>query len=70
MREIHERRYKYLGIVEMDKIKEADMDETFLSECKRRLKLVLKTKFNGRNKILAINTWVAPILRYEADILK
>ena len=56
--------------MEMDKIKEADMDETFLSECKRRLKLVLKTKFNGRNKILAINTWAAPILRYEADILK
>ena len=56
MREIDESRYKYLGIVEMDKIKKTDMKETFSSEYKRGLKLLLKTIFNDKNKILAINT--------------
>ena len=56
MREIDERGYKYLGIVEMDKIKETDMKEKFPSEYNRRLKSLLKTIFDGRNTILAINT--------------
>ncbi len=70
MKEIDENGYKYLGIVEMDKIKETDMKDKFASEYKRRLKLVLKSKLNGRNKILAINTWAVSVLRYGAGILK
>ncbi|XP_063595812.1 uncharacterized protein LOC134772704 [Penaeus indicus] len=70
MKEIDESGYKYLGIVEMDKIKETDMKEKFTSEYKRRLKLVLKSKLNGKNKILAINTWAVSVLRYGAGILK
>ena len=54
MREIEKRGYKYLGIVEMDKITEMNMKEKFESEYRRRLKLVLKSKFNSRSKILAI----------------
>ena len=70
MKEIDESGYKYLGIVEMDKIKETDMKDKFASEYKRRLKLVLKSKVNGRNKILAINTWAVSVLRYGEGILK
>ena len=54
MKEIDESGYKYLGIVEVDKIKEKEMKDKFASEYKRRLKLVLKSKLNGKNKILAI----------------
>ena len=41
----------------MDKIKDMDMKIKFAREYKRWLKLVLKSKVNGRNKILAINIW-------------
>ena len=70
MKEVDESGYKYLGIVEMDKIKETEMKDKFASEYKRRLKLVLKSKLNGKNKILAINTWAVSVLRYGAGILK
>ena len=70
MREIDERKYRYLGIVEMDKIKEMDMKEKFAKEYKKRLKLFFKSKLNCRNKILAINTWTVSVLRYGAVILK
>ena len=48
------------------KKKKTDIKERFASEYKRRLKLVLKSKLNGNNKILAINMWTASILRYGA----
>ena len=67
MKEIDESGYKYLGIVEMDKIKEIDMKDKFVSEYKRRLKLVLKLKLNGKNKTVS---WAVSILRYWAGILK
>ena len=70
MKKIDESGYKYLGIVEMDKIKETEMKDKFASEYKRRLKLVLKSKLNGKNKILAINTWAVSVWRYGAGILK
>ena len=70
MKEIDESGYEYLGIVEIDKIKETEMKDKFAGEYKRRLKLVLKSKLNGKNKILAINTWAVSVLRYGAGILK
>ena len=42
MEEIDDTGYKYLGILEYDKIKEKRMKEGFVTENKRRLKLVLK----------------------------
>ena len=35
---------------------------------KRRLRLVLKSKVNGKNKITTMNTWAAAVLRYGAGI--
>ena len=32
--------------------------------------MILKSKLNGRNKIIALNTWAVSILRYGAGILK
>ena len=68
--DIDESGYKYLGIVEFDKIKETEMKGKFAAEYKRRLKLVLKSKLNGKNMVLAINTWAVSVLRYGAGILK
>ena len=56
MRESEEEVYKYLGILEVDMMREKEMKKRFVREYKRRLKLVLKSKLNGKNKINAINT--------------
>lgn len=70
MKEIDENGYQYLGIVELDEIKETSTKDKFASEYKWRLKMVLKSKLNSRNKILAINTWAVSVLRYGTGILK
>ena len=45
------------------------MEEKF-RQYLRQLKLILRSKLNGRNKIMAFNTWVASVMRYGAGILK
>ena len=60
----------YLGIIELDKIKETEMKEKITKEYKRRQRLILKSKLNGRNKGPAINTWVVARFRYGAGIIQ
>ena len=62
--------HRYLGILELDKVKDKEMKEQFEKEYMRRLKAVLISKLNGRNKILAVNTWAVSVLRYGARIMK
>ena len=61
---------KYLGILELDKIKEREMKRIFRTEYLRRLKLVLKSLLNGKNKIKAANTWAVSLMRYGAGTIK
>ena len=46
------------------------MKDKFRNQYFRRAKLILKSKLNGRNKEIALNTWAVSILRYGAVILK
>ena len=69
MKEVVENRYTYLGILELDEIKEHEMKIKVTAEYKRRLRLILKSKLNGKNKIQAINTWAVALLRYGAGII-
>ncbi|XP_068723498.1 uncharacterized protein [Montipora capricornis] len=70
MREVEKEGYTYLGIIELDKIKENEMKQKTIKECKRRLRLILKSKLNGKNKITAINTWAVVVFRYGVGILQ
>ena len=45
------------------------MKDLFSKEYKRRLKLVLKSKLSGKNKIMAANIWAVAILRYGAGVV-
>ena len=56
IKEVLKNGYKYLGILEYNKIKESKMKENFQREYLRRTKLIMKSRLNGRNKIIAINT--------------
>ena len=70
MKQVGENGYTYLGIIELDKIKETEMKEKINKEYKRRQRLIIKSKLNGRNKETAINTWVVAVLRYRAEIIQ
>ena len=59
-----------MGIVELDKVKENVMKEKTIKEYKRRLRLVLKSKLNGKNKITAINVSAVALFRYGAVMLQ
>ena len=60
--------YKYLGILETDTIKQAEMK--IQKEYIRRTRKLLETKLNSRNLIKGINTWVVPLIRYSGPFLK
>ena len=64
MEEVEKEGYTYLGIVELDKIKENEMKEKTIKEYKHRLRLVLTLKLNGKNKITAINALEVAVFRY------
>ena len=70
MKQMEEGGHKYVGILEGDQIMENEMKEIFRKEYTRRMKLVLKSKLNGRNKILAINMWAVSLLRYSRGIIR
>ena len=57
MKEVDKNGYTYLGILELDEIKEHEMKSKVTAEQKRRLRLILKSKLNDKNTIQAINTW-------------
>ena len=70
MKDIDETGYTYLRILETAKIKEKKMKEKFCKVYLPRLRLIPRSKLNGRNKIMAVNTWVVSVMRYSAGILK
>src|SRR5215469_1553793 len=61
--------YKYLGIEEIEGIQHQQMKEGLKQEYRRRLRMILKSELNTRNKITAIGTLVVPVLRYSFGII-
>jgi hypothetical protein len=61
--------YKYLGIEESDGIQHQQMNERLKKEYTRRLKMILKSELNAKNKITAIGTLAVPVLRYSFGII-
>ncbi|CAH3029105.1 unnamed protein product [Porites evermanni] len=53
--------YKYLGVDESD--------EKIRKEYNRRVRLILRTELNGRNKIEAINSLAVPVVQYSFGII-
>ena len=61
--------YTYLGVVEGGGVEHHGMKTKVEKEYKRRLKLVLKSELNARNKIAAINTLAFPVVSYSYGIV-
>ena len=64
-----EETYKYLGVNEGDGINHASMKERVRKEYYRRVRLLLKTELNSKNRIQAINTLAIPVVQYSFSIL-
>ena len=57
--------YKYLGMEGGEEVQHHKMKVKIRKEYKRRIKVVLKSELNARNKIAAINTLAVPVILYS-----
>ena len=55
IKKVVEEWYNPLGMMEPDRVKENDMNDTLNYEYLRTLKLIMNSKLNGGNKIKAVN---------------
>jgi hypothetical protein len=62
--------YKYLGIPQQHTNIEEKAKHKATAEYKRRLKQILKSKLNAKNKIEAINSYAIPVINYTAGVVK
>ena len=61
--------YKYLGVDESDDIQQAKMKEKIRKEYYRRVRVILRSELNGKNKIEAINSLAIPTVQYNLGII-
>ena len=57
--------YKYLGMEEGEGVQHHQMKANIKKEYKQRIKLVLNSELNARNKIVAINKLAVPVILYS-----
>ena len=69
MKNIDESGYRYLGLLEADGVKHEEMEDQIKKEYIRRVRNMLKSKLNGGNIILVINSKAVTIVRYRAGII-
>ena len=58
--------YKYLGVLELDVMLCKEMKIKVKELYLMRLRLLLKSRLNGRNLFSAINSWAVAVIRYSA----
>ncbi|KAL1448063.1 hypothetical protein WDU94_010922 [Cyamophila willieti] len=62
--------YKYLGIEEHDGIQHKRMKTKLTKEYTRRIRNILNSELNSKNKISAINSLAVPVIQYSYGIIK
>ena len=61
IREVEEDGYKYHGVLEQGSVKEKEMRDLVCKEYFRRVKLIMKSRSNGQNMIMAMNACVGSV---------
>ena len=61
--------YKYAMVEESESIQRQQTKERLQHEYSRRLRMILKSELNTRNKITAIGALAVPVLRYSFGII-
>ncbi|KAF7665887.1 hypothetical protein LDENG_00129970, partial [Lucifuga dentata] len=60
---------KYLGIPQSNGSHDEEARRSATAKCLQRVRQVLRSQLNGRNKIQAINMHALPVIRYPAGII-
>ena len=60
-----EESYKCLGVTEENGIQHSSLREKIWKECFRRVRSILKSELNARNRIDAINSLALPVIKYS-----
>ena len=61
--------YKYLGMEEGEGVQHHKMKVKIRKEYKRRIKIVLKSELNARNKRAPINNLAVPVILYSYGVI-
>ena len=61
--------YKYLGIDEGDGIKHAKIKGKNRKDCYRRVRAILHTELNAKNKLEAITTLAIPVVTCNFNVI-
>ena len=69
IKELNEKGYKYLRILQGDTVMEKQMKENVKGEYFTRLKLLLKSKLYSGYLTKAINPWAVAVVRYSAGVV-
>ena len=64
-----EETYKYLDIEEGDGIQHRKMKEKIRKECYRRVRVLLQSELNAKNKLEAINTLAIPVVSHSFNVV-
>ena len=64
-----EESYKYLGVTEGDGIQHSSVREKIRKECFRRVRSILRSELNARNRIDTINSLALPVVTYSFIII-
>ena len=60
---------KYLGVNEGDGVQHSKMKEKIRKECIRRVRSIVKTELNSKNKLTAIKTLAIPVVTYSFNVI-
>ena len=69
MREVNLDGYNYLGVLQLDSIRNREMKKNVKSEYIGRGEKLLKSQLNGENVIAGMNDWAVGIVRHGAGVL-
>jgi len=64
-----ENTYKYLYVNKSNGIQHSTMKEKLQKECIRRVRSIMKTELNSKNRITAINTLAIPVVTYSFNVV-
>lgn len=62
--------YRYLGILQTNKVEHQKIKEVLTKEFEKRLRNTLKSRLNSNNLTKAINSYAIPVLQYSFGIVK
>ena len=64
-----EENYKYLGVTEENRIQHSSLREKIRKECFRRVRSILRSELNARNRTDAINSLALPVVTHSFTII-